>query len=45
MNLAMGIIRGRNAIIPAGDDAILPGDKVIVITGQRKLHDLSDIMK
>ncbi len=43
--LIAGIIRGRTAIIPSGDDSILPGDKVIVITGQRKLHDLSDIMK
>ena len=43
--LIAGIIRGRTAIIPSGDDAILPGDKVIVITGQSKLHDLSDIMK
>ena len=43
--LIAGIIRGRTAIIPAGDDVILPGDKVIVIAGHRKLQDLSDIMK
>ncbi len=43
--LIAGIIRGRTAIIPAGDDVILPGDRVIVIAGQKKLQDLSDIMK
>ncbi len=43
--LIAGIIRGRTAIIPAGDDMILPGDRVIVIAGQKKLQDLSDIMK
>ncbi|MBR3767462.1 MAG: Trk system potassium transporter TrkA [Clostridia bacterium] len=43
--LIAGIIRGRTAIIPAGDDVILPGDKVIIIAGQKKLQDLSDIMK
>ena len=42
--LIAGIIRGRTAIIPSGDDAILPGDKVIVIAGQKRLQDLSDIM-
>ncbi len=43
--LIAGIIRGRTAIIPAGDDIILPGDKVIVISADKKLHDLSDILK
>ena len=43
--LIAGIIRGRTAIIPAGDDVILPGDRVIVIAGQKKLQDLSDIMR
>lgn len=43
--LIAGIIRGRTAIIPAGDDVILPGDKVIVISADRRLHDLSDILK
>ena len=43
--LIAGIIRGRTAIIPAGDDVILPGDRVIVIAGQKRLQDLSDIMR
>lgn len=43
--LIAGIIRGRKTIIPAGDDVILPGDRVIVIAGQKGLHDLSDILR
>ncbi len=42
--LIAGIIRGRTAVIPTGEDKILPGDKVIVIAGQRRLSDLSDIL-
>lgn len=41
--LIAGILRGRTAIIPDGDSVILPGDRVIVISGDKKLHDLSDI--
>ncbi len=43
--LIAGIIRDRKTIIPVGDDVILPGDKVIVITGQQRLQDLSAILK
>lgn len=43
--LIAGIIRGRNSIIPAGDDVIQAGDKVIIIAGQKRLQDLSDILK
>lgn len=43
--LIAGIIRGRKTIIPAGDDVILPGDKVVVISAGSKLSDLSDIIK
>ncbi len=43
--LIAGIIRGRTAIIPSGDDVIKSGDKVIVIAGQKRLDDLSDILK
>lgn len=43
--LIAGIIRGRENIIPAGDDVILPGDRVVVITAGRRLNDLSDILK
>lgn len=42
--LIAGIIRGRKTIIPAGDDIILPGDKVIVLARDQRLSDLSDII-
>ena len=43
--LIAGIIREQTTIIPAGDDAILPGDSVVVIAAEHKLQDLSDILK
>ena len=43
--LIAGIIRGRKTIIPAGDDTILSGDRVIVIAENQKLQDLSDVLK
>ncbi len=39
-----GIIRQRKTIIPSGEDVILPGDKVIVISSEMRLDDLSDII-
>lgn len=42
--LIAGIIRGRKTIIPSGDDMILPGDRVVVISGGGRLNDLSDIV-
>ena len=43
--LVAGILRGRETIIPSGADTILPGDKVVVITANRRLNDLADILK
>jgi trk system potassium uptake protein TrkA len=43
--LMAGIVRGREVIIPTGDDVILPGDQVVVITAAGRLNDLSDILK
>ncbi|MBR5524809.1 MAG: Trk system potassium transporter TrkA [Clostridia bacterium] len=43
--LVAGIMRGRDTIIPSGDDVILPGDKVVVITATHRLQDLADIIK
>ncbi len=43
--LLVGILRGRKAIIPSGDDMILPGDHVVVLTTGHRLHDLADIGK
>ena len=40
-----GILRDRKAIIPAGEDMILPEDRVVVIAGsQHRLNDLSEIL-
>jgi trk system potassium uptake protein TrkA len=38
-----GIIRGRKIIIPSGDDCMLSGDKVIVVTAIKGLGDLDEI--
>ena len=43
--LVAGINRGRESLIPTGDDVILPGDKVVVITAAGRLNDLADILK
>lgn len=44
--LLVGIIReGKRALIPTGDDMILSGDSVIVLSANQKLNDLSDIIK
>lgn len=43
--LIAGIIRGRETIIPGGNDVILSGDKVIVLAANHRLQDLSDILK
>jgi trk system potassium uptake protein TrkA len=43
--LIAGIIRDRKTIIPAGEDMILPGDKVVVLAAGQRLQDLSDILK
>lgn len=43
--LIAGIIREKKPIIPTGADVILPGDKVIIIAADRKIQELSDILK
>jgi len=40
-----GILRGKKAIIPSGDDTILSGDRVIVIATSRQIETLSDIVE
>jgi len=42
--LVPGIVRGRKTIIPAGDDVIMPGDRVIVLTAGHRMNDLADIL-
>ncbi len=43
--LIAGILRSRKSLIPTGDDAIQPGDRVIVIAAGHRLNDLSDIAR
>ena len=45
--LIAGIIRKRKAFVPAGDDEIIVGDKIIVIakSQEQKMHDLADILR
>lgn len=45
--LIAGIIRKRKAFVPAGDDEIIAGDKIIVIAKahEQKMNDLSDILR
>ena len=40
-----GIIRGKETIIPSGDDMILEGDSVIVVATDAHLYDLSDVLR
>ncbi len=42
--LVAGIIRGRKATIPFGDDTINIGDRVVVISADKGMTDLSDIL-
>lgn len=43
--LIAGILRGRRALIPAGDDVIQAADRVIVLAAGHRIHDLSDILQ
>lgn len=42
--LIAGITRGRKTIIPSGNDMILEGDRVIVVSSCGELRDLDDIL-
>ena len=43
--LVAGIVRGRRTIVPGGDDTINPGDRVIVLAGEKRLRDLADALQ
>ena len=44
--LIVGIIRpGKKAVIPSGDDVIMKGDRVIVLSYENKISRLSDILR
>ena len=38
------IVRNNRIIIPSGEDRILPGDKVIIVTPQGLMKGLKDIL-
>ena len=38
------ILRDKKVIIPRGADRILPGDRVVVVSGILAIHDISDIL-
>ena len=45
-NLLIGCInRGGEVHIPRGQDCIMKGDTVVVVTSQKGLHDIRDILK
>lgn len=43
--LIAGIVRDRRILIPGGNDAIEEGDHVIVLGANRRINELSDILK
>lgn len=42
--LIAGIIRGQKTVIPAGNDMILAGDRVVIIAAEHRLEDLDGIL-
>ncbi|MGI5979316.1 MAG: Trk system potassium transporter TrkA [Oscillospiraceae bacterium] len=42
--LICAIVRGSQVIIPSGSDSFAPGDHVIVVTKNRRLNDLRNIL-
>ncbi|MBO5221248.1 MAG: Trk system potassium transporter TrkA [Clostridia bacterium] len=40
-----GITRGRKSIIPSGNDAILPEDKVLILAAGHRINNLADILE
>lgn len=43
-NLVAAIARGREVIIPGGNDVIKPGDSVVIVTKDDKIQSLDDIL-
>ncbi|MBQ4322715.1 MAG: NAD-binding protein, partial [Clostridia bacterium] len=40
-----GITRGRKSIIPSGNNAILPEDKVLILAAGHRINNLADILE
>ena len=43
--LIASILRGQKVIIPRGQDCILPGDHVVIVSELMALHDITDVLK
>ena len=43
--LIAGIIRDKKVIIPGGNDVILPGDSIVVLTSGDRLGELAEMME
>ena len=43
--LVASILRGKQVIIPRGHDKILAGDRVVIVSEQMRLHDISDVLR
>ena len=43
-NLIACIVRGRQIIIPSGNDSLQKGDSVVVVTRDKKVQDIRDIL-
>ena len=42
--LIAAILRNKKVIIPRGGDRIMPGDRVVVVSGILAIHDISDVL-
>lgn len=43
--LVAAILRDRKVLIPRGGDRIQKGDSVVIVTNQRGLHDMNDLLQ
>ncbi|MBO5327245.1 MAG: Trk system potassium transporter TrkA [Clostridia bacterium] len=43
--LIASILRGQKVIIPRGQDCILPGDHVVIVSELMGLHDITDVLR
>jgi trk system potassium uptake protein TrkA len=43
-NLIAAIARGRDVIIPGGNDVLKPGDSVVIVTKNQKIQSMEDIL-
>lgn len=43
--LIAGIIRGRKIVIPSGEDLLMAGDRVIIVSAVLNMNDITDIVE